>query len=398
MYSEGAEPQKRRIKPGSQSALKAFNQRSVTQRLLGSASLTQAELSRATGLSTASISNIVRALVQDGIAETSPTISSGRRALLVRLSNNGAVSVGIDFGRSHVRIVIVTLDYRIVAEQTLSLEIRYSALHALSLAAERLDAMLCEFHIPRTAVLGVGVGIPGPINLRSQTVIHGNVLPEWIGVSVSDIENHMRFPVVIDNDANLGALCEVTWGPHSSTENLIFIKVGTGIGAGLIINGRQFKGALGLSGEVGHIPTSEHGLLCRCGNRGCLETVASTRIMIERLSLSEHPSSTTADIVRLALDGDSETRRVVEDAGFAIGRMAAILSDVLNPHAVVIGGPLSAMGEVFLEPIRRGLNQYAMPLISETTTVTASSFGDRAEALGAAALVLSQQDIHPFVV
>jgi predicted NBD/HSP70 family sugar kinase len=391
-------PVRQRRNPGSQSALRLSNQQRIVSSLVSSGPATQADIARHTGLSAATVSNIVKVLVDRGFVSTSPTTSSGRRASLVSLSSDdGAVSVGIDFGRRHVRIIIATLDYQVIAEKAVEIPLGYTAAEALDVAANLLASTLGQASVTRSSVLGVGVGIPGPIDRRTGTVAKGAILPEWVGVTVSMVEESFELPVHLDNDANLGALAESTWGPHAGTANLVFVKVGTGIGAGLIINGQPFLGNIGLTGEIGHLPIHEHGLLCRCGNRGCLETVASTTIMIELLSRTLGRPVRTADIVRLALDGDEGAIRVIEEAGFAVGRSIASIANLVNPETVVIGGPLTGLGEMLLRPIRTGLGRYAVPMVAETTQLVMSSLGERAEALGAVALVLRQPGIHPVV-
>ena len=141
----------------------------------------------------------------------------------------------------------------------------------------------------------------------------------------------------IDNDANLGALAQVTWGPHGGCENLIFVKVATGIGAGLIINGSLFYGHAGITGEIGHATISDQGRICRCGNRGCLETVASTATMLDLLSRAAAEPVSTADIITRAAAGDPATLRVVDDAGMAVGRAVAGIANTLNPEVIEIG-------------------------------------------------------------
>ena len=377
--------------PGSQTALRQSNQQRIITSLVSGGPSTQAEISRNTGLSNATVSNIVKALAERGIVSTAPTTSSGRRALSVSLSGeNGAVAVGIDFGRRHVRVLIAGLDYQVIASEAVALPLGHSASVALDAAAGLLESVLESSGVSPSLVLGIGVGIPGPIDRRSETVIEGAILPEWVGITHSQIEARLIYPVYIDNDANLGALAEVTWGPHSGTDNLVFVKIGTGIGAGLILNGLPFSGNIGVTGEIGHTPVHDHGLLCRCGNRGCLETVASTTVMIELLSRTSPTTVATTDIVRAALAGDYATLRIIEDAGLAVGRSVAAIVNLVNPGIVVIGGPLASLGELLLEPIRRGLIIYAVPMLSETTELVMSSLGEQAEALGASALVLRQ--------
>ncbi|HEY8913471.1 ROK family transcriptional regulator [Lacisediminihabitans sp.] len=380
--------------PGSQTALRELNQKRIVDALLGSGPSTQAELARQTGLSTATVSNIVKMMAHSGIVATEPTTSSGRRALLVRLISNGAVAVGIDFGRRHLRIVIVTLGHVVVDEEYVELPPGHRAEEGIDRAAELLAGMLERHGIAPSSVLGVGVGIPGPINRRTNTVVQGAILPEWVGIHLPDLQKRLHFPVVFDNDANLGALAEVTWGPHNSVDNLAFVKIGSGIGAGLILNGRPYYGSLGITGEIGHETITDNGMACHCGNRGCLETVASTSVMMQLLSRGGAVTVTTADIVRNALAGDSATLRVLDDAGVAIGRALASIANLINPQVIVIGGPLAGLGEILLRPIERGLRRHAVPSVGGATTIVMSALGDRAEALGAASLVLQQPGLR----
>ncbi|WP_422936574.1 ROK family transcriptional regulator [Sinomonas sp. P47F7] len=383
--------------PGSQSALRRQNEQRIVEALMAGPA-TQAELSRTTGLSTATVSNIVKVLHEASIVATEPTTSSGRRALSVRLNSNSAVAVGIDFGRRHLRVVVSNLAYDILAEDTVSLPLGHEADVGIAAAVDVLDSLLEDAGIDRRDVVGVGAGIPGPIDHRTGSVAQGAILPEWVGFNLlTHLEEALELPVFVDNDANLGALSEVTWGPHSGVSNLIFVKIGSGIGAGLIINGQPFYGHVGVTGEIGHATIVEHGQICRCGNRGCLETLASTTTMIELLSRGGRERVTPDDIVRMALARDTATLRVVDDAGLAVGRALGNVANLINPEVIVLGGPLTEMGDLLLDPVRRGLVRHAVPLIGQTTTVTMSALGVRAEVLGAVALVFQHADIshHP---
>ncbi len=379
--------------PGSQSALRKLNEQRIVETLMAGPA-TQAELSRQTGLSTATVSNIVKVLHDAGVVATEPTTSSGRRALSVRLNSNSAVAVGIDFGRRHLRVVLANLAYEVLAEQNITLPLGHEADVSISAAVDLLDSLLEDAGVRRADVVGVGAGIPGPIDHRTGTVAQGAILPEWVGFHLlAHLEERLGLPVFVDNDANLGALSEVTWGPHSGVENLVFVKIGSGIGAGLILNGLLFYGQVGVTGEIGHATIVEHGAVCRCGNRGCLETVASTTTMSELLSRGQPEPLTPDEIVRRALAGHPAVLRVIDDAGLAVGRALGNVANLINPEVIVIGGPLADLGEILLEPTRRGLLRHAVPLIGETTTVTMSALGARAEVLGAAALVFQNADI-----
>lgn len=383
---------RRGAKPGSQSALRHRNEQLIMETLREQGALSQAALARTTGLSTATISNIVKALSAEGLAATSRTTSSGRRALAVSLLESPEIAAGIDFGRSHVRVVLASRGYSVKAEAAATLPIGHVAAESIATAAATVNKLLAETGTNRADVIGAGVGVPGPIDHRTRTVIRGAILPEWVGVDIaSQLEDALGMPIFADNDANLGALAEITWGKYTQAKDLVFLKIGSGIGAGLILNGAPYYGHTGITGEIGHATIFDQGLVCRCGNRGCLETVASTAIMLELLGRGEPEPLTVPAIISRALAGDAATLRVIEDTGLAVGRAAANVANLINPEIIVVGGPLAPLGEILLNPIRRGLMRHAVPTVGEATTIAMSSLGDRAEALGAAALALAHE-------
>lgn len=382
--------------PGSQSALRELNEERVLAMLRSHGTLTQAALARATGLSTATISNIVKSLVAASRVEATPTTSSGRRAMGVSVIDAADIAVGIDFGRSHVRVVLARSGFRLLGEEHTALPVGHRAEESITVAADMLKKLRADHGIEHNQLLGAGIGIPGPIDHRSMTVIRGAILPEWVGIDIeSQLQAALDLPVFIDNDSNLGALAQITWGEHQICSNLCFLKIGSGIGSGLILNGSLHYGSIGVTGEIGHSTIFDQGLICRCGNRGCLETVASTGIVIELLSRAEGIPITIEDIIERAHAGDSATLRIVGDVGAAVGHALANVANLLSPEVIVIGGPLAPLGEILLEPIRRGLLRHAIPVIGENTAVCMASLGDRAEALGAAALVLRRDQASP---
>lgn len=382
--------------PGSQSALRVLNEQRVLATLRIQGTLTQAALARSTGLSTATISNIVKSLVSAGRVSTSPTTSSGRRALGVTVLDEADVAVGIDFGRSHVRVALAQAGFRLLGEEYAALEVGHLAEASIDVAARMLETLCERTGTSRSQLIGAGIGIPGPIDHRTNMVIRGAILPEWVDLDIdARLRQALDLPVFIDNDSNLGALAQITWGEHQECANLCFLKIGSGIGTGLILNGSLHYGNLGITGEIGHSTIFDQGLICRCGNRGCLETVASTGIMVELLSRTESAPLSIESIIERAKAGDSATLRVIDDLGVAVGHALANVANLINPEVFVLGGPLAPLGEILLAPIRRGLQRHAIPVIGENTTLCMSLLGDRAEALGAAALVLRQSAALP---
>lgn len=199
----------------------------------------------------------------------------------------------------------------------------------------------------------MGLGVPGPIDVESGTLGSTAILPGWGGTKpAEEMRERLGVPVHVDNDANLGALGELVWGSGKGVRDLAYIKVASGVGAGLVIDGKIYRGPGGTAGEIGHITLDESGPVCRCGNRGCLETFAAARYVLPLLQPSHGPDLTMEGIVRLARDGDPGCRRVIADVGRHIGSGVANLCNLLNPSRVVLGGDLAEAGELVLGPIR----------------------------------------------
>jgi predicted NBD/HSP70 family sugar kinase len=210
------------------------------------------------------------------------------------------------------------------------------------------------------------------------------------------MRRRLGVPMLVDNDANLAALAEAAFGAGRDAKDLVYVMASAGIGAGLVLNGRLYRGAGGLAGEVGHVLVAPDGPVCRCGNRGCLETIAGTDALAARLRGSHGDGLDGRAIVALALAGDVECAEAITEAGRAIGTAAATLVNVLNPELVVIGGDLAGGGELLLSGVRETLARAALPAAAELATVVVGSLGDRAEVLGAIALVLSEAEReHP---
>lgn len=376
----------KRARPGSQGALRAANEARLVQ-ALRSAPATQSELAERTGLANATVSNIVRDLRERGAVSTSPTVRLGRRASLVTLEQPGGPTVvGVDFGRQHVRIAIAVDGPGELVEDEIPLPPGHRAEESIAAAVGRLDELLDAAGLRRGDVAAICAGVPGPIDSRTGTVLGQTILPEWEGVAASDVAEAFGMPVELVNDADLGAIAERAFGPHGQVDDLVFVKVGTGIGAGLVLGGRLHRSAIGIAGELGHVQVEPNGALCVCGNRGCLETLASARAMAQSLSTALGTPITTADIVRRAIDGDPATRRVIDDAGVAIGRAVATAASLLAPSLVVVGGPIAEVGDLLLGPVRESFRRFALHPLTTTTRIERTTLGRRAEALGAVTL------------
>jgi predicted NBD/HSP70 family sugar kinase len=380
--------------PGSQTSLREANQRRVIQAVRDSGAPTQADIARSTGLSRATVSNIVRELTADGLLLVTPTTNGGRRARAVSLAPGAGLAVGVDFGHSHLHVAIGDLAREVLGEQSMPLDVGASAADGLTEAARLMDELLAAMGATREDVVGIGLGVPGPVDKVTGTLGSSTILPGWAGIHAADeATRRLGRAVHVDNDANLGALAEATWGAARGHPDSAYIKISSGVGAGIVIGGRVYHGPGGTAGEIGHLTLNESGPMCRCGNRGCLETFAGGRYLADLLRPAHGEGLTTARIVDLALAGDAPCRRAVSDAGRYVGAGVASLCNLLNPTRVVVGGDLGRAGELLLEPMAEAVGRSAIASAAAQLSIVPGVLGDRAEVLGALALVLQAWEI-----
>ncbi len=386
-------------RPGSTAALRVSNERAILRELISAGPATQSELARRTQLSNASVSSIVRTLRERGMVDTSDTVSSGRKATLVtpRIASR-RVAVGVDIGRSHVGLVLATPGLELVAERRVSMPSGSAAEESLRRVRELLSASLAEYERDDDDVAAIVVAIPGPIDGASGQVLDGTILPEWLGRTASDVERALGMRVQFANDADAGALAERTWGAAIDERDYMFVKVGTGIGAGIVVGGSLYTGGFGIAGELGHSTVDSSGSHCRCGNRGCLETVASTPVVLQHLTEALGREVKRDELVKLANERHRATVRVLQDAGTALGQSIASAVNLLGPRLVVVGGPLSETGDVFIEAIRDGFARFAIPSVAERTRVELSTLGEGGGARGAAAIAFERADELAYLV
>ncbi|MFI7287753.1 ROK family protein [Streptomyces anulatus] len=377
--------------PGSQTSLHRANLERVVRAVRMAGSLTQAEIARSTGLSAATVSNIVRELKDGGTVEVTPTSAGGRRARSVSLSGDAGIVIGVDFGHTHLRVAVGNLAHQVLAEESEPLDVDASSAEGFDRAEVLVKRLIEATGIGPDKVIGIGLGVPGPIDVESGTLGSTSILPGWTGINPSEeLSGRLGVPVYVDNDANLGALGELVWGSGRGVKDLAYIKVASGVGAGLVIDGTIYRGPGGTAGEIGHITLDESGPVCRCGNRGCLETFTAARYVLPLLQPSHGPGLTMERVVQLAREGDPGCRRVIGDVGRHIGSGVANLCNLLNPSRVVLGGSLAEAGELVLGPIRDSVSRYSIPSAARQLSVLPGALGGRAEVLGALALVLSE--------
>jgi predicted NBD/HSP70 family sugar kinase/DNA-binding transcriptional ArsR family regulator len=402
--------------PGSPAALRAGNRARVVALLREHGEMTQAAVARAAGLSPATVSSIIRELRETGTVDAVDTSAGragadqrgddrsargrrgvgrrgvGRRGLSLALRPAAGYAVGIDFGHRHLRVLVADLAHTVVAEASRPLPGNHTAAEGIAAAVYMVRAALRQAGTDTAAVVGVAMGLPGPIDASTGIVTSATILPGWVGVAVAErMQAELDLPVQVDNDANLGALAELVWGAGQGCADLLYLKVATGVGAGLVLRGRLYRGAFGTAGEIGHTTIDENGPVCRCGNRGCLEMYAGAGALAELLHQSG-PTLDPSELVELADSGDLACRRVIADAGRVLGVAVANVCNVICPERVVVGGALATAGDLLLEPMRASLRRVAVGPVNRRTNVLAGVLGQRTQVLGAVALVLRDSD------
>jgi predicted NBD/HSP70 family sugar kinase len=296
---------------------------------------------------------------------------------------------GVDIGHGHIRVAVADRTGAILAEELATVDVDAHGAESLDQAAAMVRDALRAADLPRTDLQAVGMCVPAPLDRRSSRVSTG-ILRGWRDLSPGDeLERRLGVPVFADNDANLGALAELNHGVARGIDDLVYVKLASGLGAGIVLGGRLHRGTSGIAGEIGHVQVGEDGQVCRCGNRGCLETLVAAPRLIGLLQPAYDEELSTERIRELDEAGDAGVRRVLTDAGRTTGRALADLCNSLNPQAVVVGGSLGTSASL-VAGIRASIDRYAQPDTAAAVRVVSGELGDRAEIIGTVALAIAR--------
>ena len=386
-------PSPSRARGGSLEDLRRANRRLVLAHLVTDGPQSRAELSRSSGLSATTVSSLVNEMLDGGQVRGTThgrphKGGSGRPPVLVELATPPGGVVGVDIGHGHVRVAVAGPTGVVLAEGVRRLDVDTAGPSTLDVAATMIRTTLAEAGLAASDLLGAGMCVPAPIDRETSTVSTG-ILPGWRGLNPArELEERIQAPVIVDNDANLGALAEVRHGAARGHHDVVYVKLASGVGSGLILGGRVHRGATGMAGELGHVQIGEDGDVCRCGNRGCLETRVSARRLLASLQPAHDEELTLPRVLELDDARDAAVRRVLSDAGTTIGRALADLSNHLNPSMIVIGGPLGGAASV-VDAVRRAVDRYAQPATAEAVEVTSGELGERAEIMGAVTMAVA---------
>jgi predicted NBD/HSP70 family sugar kinase len=352
--------------------------------------VTRADLVTMTGLARSTITVRVDLLLEDDLVIEAGEARStgGRPPVILRFNADAGVVLVADLGATHARFAVTNLDADVLAEQSMDLLVSDGPETVLSATQFMFDELLAVAGKTVADVRGVGIGVPGPVDFEHGTLADPPIMPGWNDYPVgARFEHQYGVPVLVDNDVNIMALGEY-WDSDAAADDMMFVKVGTGIGSGLILNGHLHRGAKGAAGDIGHIQAGVTDVMCRCGNVGCLEASASGGALATQLADLGHDTRDGRDVVALAATGNTDAAQAIRTAGRTIGDILAGVVNLLNPAEIVIGGDLAQAGQPLLAGIRETVYRRSTTLNTNDLTIRSSELGDRAGVIGAAALVI----------
>lgn len=354
------------------------------------------------GLSKAVLGARLRDLVdRELIVEERPGLSTGGRPpTLVRLASGGAYVVAVAISHHHVRAAVADLsaEPNLVLQDDVGTDDRQAVLkHVRTM----IEEVLVRSEIPRDRVQGIGVGVEGPIEVRSGALRTVSPLLGPLAIH-DDLERAYPWPVVVDNDANVLALAEAWAGGARDSRDFLFVKIGSGVGCGIVFDGQIYRGADGWAGELGHVPVPGHDGPCTCGNAGCLNTVAAGPALAaaaEDLARSgaspylgqiakERGTLSAEDLGAALRHGDQAAAGAIKWAGNSVGQVLGGIVSFCNPSLIVIGGRATRLGDVLLSAVREGVYRWSLPLSARHLAITGSQLGDGAPLIGAAAMAV----------
>jgi len=381
--------------------LSGFGAGDLFQALRDGVPRTRADLAALTGLSRSTITSRLDELLASGLIAPVAVASStgGRPSARVAINPGARVIAAADLGATHATVAITDLAGTVLAETTAGLEIAAGPELVLKWLVETITDLLRKLERPVSDLIAAGIGLPGPVEHSTGKPSSPPIMPGWDGFDVpSHVQQSFAVPVLVDNDVNIMALGEraMCW-PH--VDNMVFLKVATGIGAGIVSGGTLQRGAEGSAGDVGHIPVSRgSGIACRCGKIGCLEAIAGAPAIAAHISSLGVEASTSEDVIALVRSGNLTAIQTLRQAGRDIGEVLNMCVSVLNPSLIVVGGLLSQSSEHLIAGIREVIYTGSTPLATRNLTVVPSQIGSQAGVIGAGILaiehVLSPENIN----
>jgi len=372
-------------------ATREHNVRLVLRALANLGPISRADIARRTRLTRTTVSDVVSQLSGAGLVQEvgrGPS-SGGKAPILLQIPRDARQLIGVHVGDGHVRGAIVNLAGDVSHRERVELVARdgASALASLDLLVDRL---IGHAHgVP----LGVGIGTPGIVDTASGTV-RWAVHLDWRDLRLGPrLSARTGLPVYVANDSQAAALAEWTFGGHTTARAMVAVRVGTGIGAGIVIDDRLYQGDGAGAGEIGHTTVTDNGVRCRCGRTGCLETVASVPATLERVreALGAPARPDLDEAIAAFGSGHPGVRAAVLESALHVGRALGALIDTLDIRHIVLIGPMTGFGDAWFDTVREEALRTALPLLAEPTRITPGNLGPDVEELGAAALLMTAE-------
>ncbi|MEP6478546.1 MAG: ROK family protein [Rhodoglobus sp.] len=387
------------------SALGSTGPSEIFQLLRDGLPRTRAELAVITGLARSTIGLRVDALIELGLISPLADAAStgGRPSSRFALNPGARIVLAADLGASHATLAVTDLAGNVLAQETEPLQIAEGPERVLGWMVEAGTRLIAAVGRAQSDLIAVGIGLPGPVQHSTGQPVRPPIMPGWDRFDVPGwVRQHLDVPVLVDNDVNIMALGEraAAW---PNTEHLIFVKVATGIGSGVISGGLLQRGAQGSAGDIGHVQVPRGaGVLCHCGNRGCLEAIASGPAIAASLRAAGIAAETGQDVVDLVKSGNIDAIHAVRQAGRDIGEVLTACVSLMNPSVIVIGGSVAGAGEHLIAGVREIVYARSTPLATEHLSIVQSAAEGDAAVIGASVLAihhaLSPQSIDAMAV
>jgi predicted NBD/HSP70 family sugar kinase len=353
---------------------------------------TRPQLVERTGLSRAVILQRIETLMALGLVREDgrSASSGGRRATQLRFARDAGAILVADLGKTHARLALTDLGGGILGEEAMEMSIKDGPEEVLPLVESVFRALMSQAELDQRHVSGIGIGLPGPVDHAAGAVVSPPDMPGWDGYPVArELSQRFQAPTFIENDVNIMALGEFWSGWRDRVEDLLFVKVGAGIGCGIILEQKIRRGRHGAAGHLGHIPVAGYeDVICGCGNTACVGAVASG--IGSRLRGRGHSAKDVREVVELALAGVPDAVREVRELGRALGMVLSSALNLINPEVIVIGGDLAGAKDLLLAGVTEVVYQRTLPLATRGLTIRSATLGDRAGIQGAAVMVQEQ--------
>jgi predicted NBD/HSP70 family sugar kinase len=342
-----------------------------------------------TGTSRSTVSLRVEQLIGAGlVAERGRAGSTGGRpARLLAFRKDAGCVVAVDLGATSVDVAVTDLSGHPLAEVVADVRVADGPDVVLHQIDGLVDQVLAQAALTPSDVRAVGMGVPGPVEFATGRPVHPPVMPGWHDYPVPDFFARFGCPVLVDNDVNVMAAGELD--VHPREDDFLVVKIGTGIGCGIVLGGRVYRGSAGSAGDIGHIYVPDRRtVLCGCGNENCLEALAGGGALARDAALAGLPVTTARELVELAIRADPQALALVRDAGRRLGEVLAGLVNFFNPSRIVIAGGIAHAGNPLLAGIREAVYRRSLPLAARALDITISDLGQRAGRVGASRMAI----------